>query len=394
MKKMVAMLLSFVLVAALAVPTLAAEPFYVSAETSPYDSCEGNRSCPMWYFSDLAGNTWYHDGVHYCLDRMLIVGRTGPEDSTFDPNGSVTRDELVRALYRSAIEFGADVSVGRDTNILSYTDALDIPQGSFEAFQWACGSGLVGGETQMLNPNAALTRAELIMIVYDFVQWLQMDVSVGEDTNILSYEDAFEIPEGAFEAFQWACGAGVIRGVSATELAPNSGTTRAQLATVLMRVNGVRTAQSAQEDGQRFDPLGAHFTGQWVNELSSRCVLQITGSGVGPFKVTVHWSNSAFSFSQWEMTAVHEITETGDSRLVAQDCVRYDVTYLSETEFEYEAVEIGTMRLDYSNNNGKENILWAYELDVADECTFVRENDQVLNPIKSVLEMENSNGSR
>ena len=384
MKKLVSMLVSVVLLATLAVPALAAAPFYVNEETSPYDNCLGNRSCPMWAFADLAGDAWYHDGVHYCLDRVLITGRTGPEDDTFDPDGSVTRDDLVRTLYRSAIEFGADVSVGQDTNILSYTDAFDIPQGSFEAFQWACGSGLMGGETSVLEPNAALTRAELVTSLYDFVKWLQMDVSVGEDTNILSYDDAFEIPEGAFEAFQWACGAGVILGVSERELAPNSGTTRAQLATVLMRIDGLRLTQTAPEDGQRFDPLGAHFAGQWVNELSSRCVLQITGNGVGPFRVTVRWSNSAFSFSQWEMTAVHEITETGDSRLVAQDCVRYDVTYSSETEFTYETVEIGTMQLDYSNANGKETIHWAYELDAADECTFVRENDQVLYPIESV----------
>lgn len=388
MKKTIAMLLSFVLAAALAVPALAADPFYAGAETSPYDNCQGNRSCPMWYFADLAGNTWYHDGVHYCLDRMLMVGRTGPEDGVFDPDGSVTRDDLVRTLYRSAMAFGADVSVGENTNILSYTDAFDIPQGSFEAFQWACGSGLLGGETPVLNPTAELTRAELVMTVYDFVRWLQMDVSVGEDTNILSYDDAFEIPEGAFEAFQWACGAGVIRGVSQRELAPNSGITRAQFATVLMRVDGLRPA--APEDGQRFDPLGAHFAGQWVNELSPRCVLQITGNGVGPFRVTVRWSNSAFSFSQWEMTAVHEITETGDSRLAARDCVRYDVTYQSETAFTYETVEIGTMELDYSNN-GRETIRWIYEPDTADTCIFVRENDQVLYPLQAVLEMENSN---
>ena len=360
MKKLTAMLMSFVLLASLAVPALAAEPFYANAETSPYDHCQGNRSCPMWYFSDLAGDTWYHDSVHYCLDRMLIVGRTGPEDSTFDPDGRVTRDDLVRTLYRSAIEFGADVSVGKDTNILSYTDAFDIHQGSFEAFQWACGSGLVGGETPVLEPNAVMTRAELVTILYNFVKWLQMDVSIGGETNILSYDDAFEIPEGAFEAFQWACGADVINGVSKTELAPNSIATRAQLAAVLMHVDEVRTAQIAQETGQRFDPLGAHFAGQWVNELSSRCVLQVIGNGVGPFKVTVRWSNSAFSFSQWEMNAVHEITETGDSRLTAQDCVRYDVTYLSETAFAYETVEIGAMQLDYSSTNGKETIRWAY----------------------------------
>ena len=391
MKKMIAVLMSVALIAVLAVPALAAEHFYVNEETSPYDNCQGNRSCPMWYFADLAGNTWYHDGVHYCLDRMLMVGRTGPEDGAFDPDGRVTRDDLVRTLYRSAIEFGADVSVGEDTNILSYTDAFDIPQGSFEAFQWACGSGLVGGETPVLEPNATLTRAELVKILYDFAKWLQLDVSVGEETNILSYDDAFDIPEGAFEAFQWACGAGVIRGVSESELAPNSGTTRAQLATVLMRVDSLRPVQNAAEDGQRFDPLGAHFAGQWVNERSSRCVLQITGNGVGPFEVTVRWSNSAYSFSQWEMTAVHEITETGDSRLVAQDCVRYDVTYVSETAFTYETVEIGAMQFDYSNVSGKETIRWPYEPDAADECVFVRENSQVLNPIQSIPETESGN---
>ena len=83
MKKLTAMLMSFVLLASLAVPALAAEPFYAGEETSPYDNCLGNRSCPMWYFADLAGDTWYHDSVHYCLEHMLIVGRTGPEDSTY-----------------------------------------------------------------------------------------------------------------------------------------------------------------------------------------------------------------------------------------------------------------------------------------------------------------------
>ena len=391
MKKLTAMLMSFVLAAALAIPALGAAPFYLSEETSPYDNCEGNRSCPMWYFSDLEGSSWYHDGVHYCLERMMIVGRTGPEDSSFDPSGSLTRDDLVRTLYRSAAVFGTDVSVGEDTNILSYDDAFDIPEGSFEAFQWACGSGLIGRETTVLEPNAVLTRADLVSALYDFAKWLNMDVSVGEDTNILSYDDALEIPENGFAAFQWACGANVTRGVSATQLAPRSTATRAQLATMLMRVDTLRNTQGTQEDGQRFDPLGAHFSGQWVNELSSRCALQITGDGVDPFGIAIRWSNSAVSFSQWEMTAVHEITENGESRLVAQDCVRYDVTYLSDTEFEYETQKIGEMQLAYDNTDGKETIRWVYNLDSSDECTLVRENDQVLNPFESVPEMEKSN---
>ena len=51
MKKMIAVLMSVALVAVLAVPALAAEPFYANEETSPYDNCQGNRSCPMWYFA-------------------------------------------------------------------------------------------------------------------------------------------------------------------------------------------------------------------------------------------------------------------------------------------------------------------------------------------------------
>ena len=49
------------------------------------------------------------------------------------------------------------------------------------------------------------------------------------------------------------------------------------------------------------------------------------------------------------------------------------------------------MQFDYANVGGKETIRWPYELEVADECVFIRENDQVLHPVQSVLEMENSN---
>ena len=60
-------------------------------------------------------------------------------------------------------------------------------------------------------------------------------MSVGEDTNILSYTDAMEISEYAVPAMQWACGAGIIGGVTASTLLPERTATRAQVATMLMR---------------------------------------------------------------------------------------------------------------------------------------------------------------
>ena len=65
--------------------------------------------------------------------------------------------------------------------------------------------------------------------------WKGIDVSAGENTNILSYNDAFDVSEYAIPAFQWACGAGVINGKPGGYLDPQGNATRAEFATVLMR---------------------------------------------------------------------------------------------------------------------------------------------------------------
>ena len=61
------------------------------------------------------------------------------------------------------------------------------------------------------------------------------DVSVEEDTNILSYTDFGSISEYAIPAVQWACGEGIITGITTSTLEPQGTTTRAQVATMLLR---------------------------------------------------------------------------------------------------------------------------------------------------------------
>ena len=45
----------------------------------------------------------------------------GVSDGT-DPNGLVTREQMVTMLWRYAVAKGYDVSIGESTNILSYAD--------------------------------------------------------------------------------------------------------------------------------------------------------------------------------------------------------------------------------------------------------------------------------
>ena len=62
-----------------------------------------------------------------------------------------------------------------------------------------------------------------------------IDVSAGEDTNILSYADALQASEYAIPALQWAVGASVLNGKSGNLLAPTGTATRAEIAAIMQR---------------------------------------------------------------------------------------------------------------------------------------------------------------
>jgi hypothetical protein len=98
-------------------------------------------------------------------------GKFGPEDT-------LTREQMVTILWRYAQYKGYDVSIGEDTNILSYGDAFEISEYAIPAMQWACGSGLLIGEktandSMVLNPQNKTTRAQLSMMLMRFDTWMK-----------------------------------------------------------------------------------------------------------------------------------------------------------------------------------------------------------------------------
>ena len=83
--------------------------------------------------------------------------------------------------------------------------------------------------------NDAVTREQLVTIMFRYAKYKGYDVSVGEDTNILSYDDASDVAEWAIPAMQWACGAGVMNGTSESTLSPQMECTRGQIVTFLYK---------------------------------------------------------------------------------------------------------------------------------------------------------------
>jgi hypothetical protein len=118
-------------------------------------------------FVDVDKDAYYYDAVLWALENGITTGVT---DTTFAPNKTVSRAQTVTFLWRTARISGYDVSVGEDTNILSYDDALTIPGYAVSALQWACGDEILGGYADgTLRPNAGCTRAHIVTFLYRFL---------------------------------------------------------------------------------------------------------------------------------------------------------------------------------------------------------------------------------
>jgi len=189
-------------------------------------------------FTDLKESDWFYEAAMYVYAHGLMNG-TSP--TLFSPNSKLTRGMLVTVLHRLAMQNGIENGEWKmenkdgGTNNSQFADVLEGMY-YYDAVAWAAENGIVSGYGNgKFGPNDNITREQLATILYRYCLLKGIDVSVGEDTNILSYEDAFDISEYAIPAFQWACGAGIINGKPGGYLDPKGTATRAEVATVLQR---------------------------------------------------------------------------------------------------------------------------------------------------------------
>lgn len=175
-------------------------------------------------FNDVSANDWFASAVDYVTGKGMM---NGTADNTFSPKANTTRGMVVTVLYRLENQ--------PSTSAASFTD---VASGAYyaNAVAWANANGIVSGYgSGKFGPNDKVTREQLAAILYRYAQYKKYDVSVGEDTNILSYTDAQTITQYAIPAIQWACGAGVVTGKSGNKLDPQGNATRAEVAAMLMR---------------------------------------------------------------------------------------------------------------------------------------------------------------
>lgn len=184
--------------------------------------CFHDRLCPGQRFTDMPGaGVWSHDGLDYCIAAGLM---SGTSDVTVSPDMTASRAQLVQLLWAAA---GSPETTGT----LPFTD---VQPGAwyYAAVRWAYRTGLVVGTSPTtFDPNAAVTRQDLAVILYE-----QSGRPAATGGELAAFPDVGHVAGYAYAALTWAVAQGLVSGVgtaSGAQLAPRGYASRAQVATIL-----------------------------------------------------------------------------------------------------------------------------------------------------------------
>ena len=176
-------------------------------------------------FIDVDADDWYYDDVKYTNKNGLMMGTS---NTLFSPDATLTRAMLVTVLYRAEGEL----------EITGTTTFEDVDDNAYyaKAVVWGQQNGIIKGYSETeFAPDANITREQIAAIMHRYAQHKGYDVSVGENTNILSYDDFDSISEYAIPSMQWAVGSGMIKGRTESTLNPDAFATRVEIAAMLHR---------------------------------------------------------------------------------------------------------------------------------------------------------------
>lgn len=202
------------------------EPYSSEAFQREYPVGEKDYA-PTTSYWDVREDNGHKDDIERITQLKLMNGMGSAERPVFSPLSTMQRGMLVTVLYR--MEGEPEVSTQQ---VFS-----DVPAGCYytDAVAWAAANGVVEGDGNgIFRPEDALKRQELVKILYHYASKVR-GLDDSEKADLSSYKDRGELATWALEATRWSVGTGIVKGVTDTELAPNSNAKREQLATMLVR---------------------------------------------------------------------------------------------------------------------------------------------------------------
>ena len=169
-------------------------------------------------FTDIAEGAYYADAVAWAIQNKVTSGVSA---TTFAPNASCTRGQMVTFLWKAA---------GSPEPKSLTTAFTDVKSGAYyeKAVAWAVENKVTTGTSATtFSPDATVTRGQSVTFL-----WKANNSPAAEGTSAFT-----DVAAGVYyaPAVAWAVEKGVTSGMSATTFSPNSNCTRAQIVTFLYR---------------------------------------------------------------------------------------------------------------------------------------------------------------
>ena len=167
-------------------------------------------------FTDVAEDAYYHDAVLWAVENGITNGMT---ESTFAPNATCTRAQMVTFLWRAA---GCPVP---QNAAHSFTD-LDKDAYYYNAVLWAVEKGITNGVSlDAFDPNGTVTRGQAMTFLW------RMDGKTAADAD----HTFTDVEDGAYyeDAVAWGADEAITNGTSATTFSPDDACIRGQIVSFL-----------------------------------------------------------------------------------------------------------------------------------------------------------------
>ena len=171
-------------------------------------------------FKDVASGEYFYDPVLWAVNHTPQITK-GTSDTTFSPDATCTRGQVVTFLWRAMGEPEPTSAVNKFTDVAT-SDYF------YKAVLWAVEKGItLGTSDTTFSPNDPCTRAHVVTFL-----WRAEGRPQASGTNPFA-----DVASGQYyySAVLWAVSKNITQGTSATTFSPDNPCTRAQIVTFLYR---------------------------------------------------------------------------------------------------------------------------------------------------------------
>ena len=184
-------------------------------------------------FTDLGENQWYESAVAYVYRHNIMEGMSA---TTFQPNGTLSRAMAVQIFYN--LEGQPDIA---GENLGYPYEDVNAQAWYGDAVYWARLTGVATGYGDgTFQPGDSITRQEFAQMLYNYAKYKGYDLTAAGDLS--QFPDSGSVADWAEIAMSWANGNKLINGHDDGAIDAAGIGTRAQAASILMKLDQNITA--------------------------------------------------------------------------------------------------------------------------------------------------------